>query len=86
MSGGVSSKPATERLSPSPSAPDSGVPGVTVVNGPPAVVVPLGEAEAGLEDDCGPRRSGMRTARCVEGTYLGSVATFTVPARATDPE
>jgi hypothetical protein len=85
MSGGVSCNPATELLSPSPSAPDSGVPGVTVVNGL-AVVVPLGEAEAGLEDDCGPRRSGMRTARCVEGTYLGSVATFTVPARATDPE
>jgi hypothetical protein len=56
-----------------------------VVNGP-AVVVPLGEADAGLEDDCGPRRSGMRTALCAEGEYLGSVATFTVPARATDPE
>jgi hypothetical protein len=28
----------------------------------------------------------MRTAPCVEREYLGIVATFTVPARATDPE
>jgi hypothetical protein len=50
------------------------------------VVVPPGEADAALEGDCGPRRSGMRTAPCAEGEYLGSVATFTVPAMATDPE
>jgi hypothetical protein len=56
-----------------------------VVNGP-AVVVPLGETDAALEGDCGPRRSGMRTAPCAEGEYLGSAATFTVPAMATDPE
>jgi hypothetical protein len=58
---------------------------VTVVNELPTVVPP-GEAAAGREDDCGPRRSGMRTVRRGEGEYLGSVATFTVPARATDPE
>jgi len=51
-----------------------------------AVLVPLGEADAAREGDCGPRRSGMRTAPCVEREYLGSVATFTVPAKATDPE
>jgi hypothetical protein len=58
---------------------------VTVINGT-AVVVPPGETGAVLADDCGPRRSGMRTVRRFEGVYLGSVATFTVPARATDPE
>jgi len=56
-----------------------------VINGP-AVVVPLGEADAALEDDCGPRRSGMRTAPRFDGESLGSAATFTVPAKATDPE
>ena len=85
MSGGVTCTPATARLSPSPSAPDSGVPAVTVVNGP-AVAVPPGEADAALENDCGPWRSGMRAMRCAEGEYLGSVATFTVPAKATDAE
>jgi len=85
MSGGVNCPPSTVRLSPSPSAPDSGVPGVTVVNAA-AVAVPPGAADAGLEDDRGPQRSGMRTVRCAEGKYLGSALTFTVPARATDPE
>jgi hypothetical protein len=51
-----------------------------------AVLVPLDEADDARERDCGPRRSGMRTAPCVEREYRGSVATFTVPARATDPE
>jgi hypothetical protein len=55
-----------------------------VVNGP-AVAVPPGKADAALETDCGPRRKGMRTMRCAEREYLGSVATFTVPANATDP-
>jgi hypothetical protein len=58
---------------------------VTVVNGP-AVAVPPGKADAALENNCGPRRNGMRTIRCAEREYLGSVATFTVPAKATDPE
>jgi len=56
-----------------------------VVSEPAADALP-GEADAGREDDCGPRRSGMRARRCFEGEYLGSLATFTVPARATDPE
>jgi hypothetical protein len=51
-----------------------------------AVVAPPVEADAGLEADCGPRRSGTRTTRCFEGEYLGSLATFTVPALATDPD
>jgi hypothetical protein len=55
-----------------------------VINGP-TVAVPPDRADAGLADDCGPRRSGMRTARRFEGEYLGSLATFTVPAKATDP-
>jgi len=50
------------------------------------VTVPPGKADAALENNCGPRRSGMRTLRCAEREYLGSVATFTVPAKATDPE
>jgi hypothetical protein len=57
-----------------------------VINGPAVAVPVVGAAGAGLADDCGPRRSGMRTVRPFEGLYLGSVATFTVPARATDPE
>ena len=85
MSGGVSCPSPRALLSASPSVPDSGVPGVTVVNRL-AVLVPPGEADAPREDDRGPRRSGMRTAPCFESEYLGSVATFTVPARATDPE
>jgi hypothetical protein len=48
--------------------------------------MPPGEADTALENDCGPRRSGMREMRWAEGEYLGSVATFTVPAKATDPE
>src|SRR5215467_13718767 len=59
MSGGVSCTPATVPLSLSPSAPDSGLPGVTAVNAP-AVATPPGETDAGLADDCGPRRSGIR--------------------------
>src|SRR5262249_38855712 len=84
MSGGVSCPPATVPLSPSPSAPGNGVPGVTAASAP-AVAAPPGEAGAGLEDDCRPRRSGMRIVPHAEGAYLGSLATFTVPARATDP-
>jgi hypothetical protein len=58
---------------------------VTVTNGR-AAAAPPGEAGAAHENDCGPRRSGMRTAPCFEREYLGSAATFTVPALATDPE
>src|SRR5215470_793464 len=75
MSGGVTCTPATARLSLSPSAPDSGFAGVTVVNGP-VVAMPPGEADDALENDCGPRRSGMRAMRCAEGEHLGNVATL----------
>jgi hypothetical protein len=85
MSGGVTFVPITLPLLPSPSVADSGVPGVTVSDAP-AAVVPPGEADAGIEDDCVPRRSGMVTSRRVEGTNLGNLATFTVRARRTDPE
>src|SRR5215468_846141 len=84
MSGGVSCTPATLALAPSPSVPDSGVPGVTVTDGP--ATAPPGEADAALEDDCGPRRSGMRTAPRFDGESRGSSATFTVPANGTDQE
>jgi hypothetical protein len=62
-----------------------------VIDGPAAVTglaaaVPPGEADAGIEGDCGPWRNGIRTARFVEGTYLGSLATFTVSVKKTDPE
>jgi hypothetical protein len=51
----------------------------------PTLAGPAGEAGAGFADDCGPRRSGMRTVWGAEDEYLGSLATLTVPARATDP-
>jgi hypothetical protein len=85
MSGGVSCCPITEMLSPSPSVPVSGVPGVTV-SAEAAASVTSGEVDAWGAEDCRPGRSGTRTLLLVEGTDLGRVATFTVPAGRTEPE
>src|SRR5579863_1784549 len=83
ISGGVTCTPSTLPLAPSPSVPDSGVPCVTVTNGP---VAGVSAGDAALADDCGPRLSGLLQAPRFYGETFGNLATFTVPAKGTHRE